>query len=48
MEVVFVEGFVYGVVALEMKKEMELYGGVLMLVVDKMEMKEEEYDGEVL
>jgi len=31
-----------------MEKEMKLYGGVLISVVDKMEMEDEEDDGEVL
>ena len=31
-----------------MEKEMKLYGRALMFVVDKMEMEEEEDDGEVL
>jgi len=44
----FCSGFCLGVVVLEMEKEIELYGGVLMFVVDKIEMEEEKDNGEVL
>ena len=46
MEVSFVEGFVGDVCFLEM--EIILDRGVLVFVADKMEMEEEEDDGEVL